>query len=481
MSYEQFNHGVFTTGDPGSSLSVTNALYTASLLAPETVKSATQDTWGNLKIPRLSTVQNTTNSADGWATVPSLISDNYTALVGLPVSGMSTLDGSSKTFNLDYSYMDMECSADWAISAVKGNWTKYLGNVWASSNGSAVFYNNETESMTSFFLDTNLAFDDDRVSLAYSDQNSTTTENTALQARRNVLFGSEYYGPAADNSDGYQIFYRNCTIWTEYLEAEVKCTSESCGVTRIRPSVKYADRNDNLTPFDLRQASYYIFQNMPLATGSMHDSDATPSELFIRGANTPFISNSSSVSDITAISAEEFASRLGQLLNTYYQVSISPMSFVGNLPKPDDILWSLNNTSAYPLTKDAETPFYAMNSTALVSTMVEVYVCDYLWFALLLASSCVLLLIGLAGTALKHRCLAPDMMGFVTSLTYNNPHAKLPPGGTALGAMERARLLKDVRVKIGDAQTKSEVGHVVFATLDQTAQIGHLSRSKTYL
>jgi hypothetical protein len=46
--------------------------------------------------------------------------------------------------------------------------------------------------------------------------------------------------------------------------------------------------------------------------------------------------------------------------------------------------------------------------------------------------------------------------------------------------MERARLLRDVKVKIGDASVDDEVGHVVFATLDRAEAVGDLSLVKLY-
>lgn len=480
MDFYQTNSGVFASGDAASALAVTNSLYNAVLLAPEPVKVSAEDTWGNLKIPRLSTVSNVTTLTDGWATVPTLTSpENFTTLVGLPIARSSSGALSSTNFSIEYSYMELQCSPDAYISPKSGTWTHYLGQVWSSTNGSKVFYNNVTQDQTSFFLDTNLEYDTDRVTPAYENQNTSTLQDSALQARRNILFGSEYYGTAADNTHGYAVFFRNCTVWTEYIEAEVQCDAQTCGVTAIRPSVQFADRNTNLTPFDLFQISSYLFKDLPLATGSLHVSDAAPSELFIRGVNTPFVTNSSSIPDITTIPSDTFASRLALLLNTYYLISTSPLSFIGNLPDPEDSSWNLVTTSAYPSSLEAS--FLAMNATTSVTTNTAIYACNYVWFALLLASSSVLLLTGLTGTMLKYKCLAPDMMGYAASLTYNNPHAQLPSGGGALSAMERARLLKDIPVKIGDANMHGDVGHVVFATTCDEAPIGKLSRSKTYL
>lgn len=64
---------------------------------------------------------------------------------------------------------------------------------------------------------------------------------------------------------------------------------------------------------------------------------------------------------------------------------------------------------------------------------------------------------------LKHKTLSPELFGFVTSMTYENPWVKVPDGGTTLDAMERARLLKDVEVRVGDVCGNNQVGHTAFA------------------
>jgi hypothetical protein len=48
-------------------------------------------------------------------------------------------------------------------------------------------------------------------------------------------------------------------------------------------------------------------------------------------------------------------------------------------------------------------------------------------------------------------------------MTYENPWLRIPSGGTMLDGMERARLLKDVEVCIGDVRGNEEVGHIAVA------------------
>ncbi len=91
--------------------------------------------------------------------------------------------------------------------------------------------------------------------------------------------------------------------------------------------------------------------------------------------------------------------------------------------------------------------------------------------ALLLLASAALFTAGVASPALQLRCaLAPDMLRYVASMTYANPHFSTPPGGSALDKMARVHLLCRVRVHllrrvhvhVGDVGGARSVGEVAF-------------------
>jgi len=56
----------------------------------------------------------------------------------------------------------------------------------------------------------------------------------------------------------------------------------------------------------------------------------------------------------------------------------------------------------------------------------------------------------------------PQIFGFVSTLAWNNRYMHDVSTGE-LGGYERARLLRDVQVRIGDVQTHKEIGHIAFA------------------
>lgn len=381
---------------------------------------------------------------------------------------------SSSNFSVEYAYMDLACTTMYNMSELDGWWKEQLGVVWSSANAS-VFHVVDTDVQTSFFLDTNTPFNYDRLGDLYVEQNASIADNQTLQTPRNILFGSEWW----PDGEGYSVTLRNCTVSQVYVEAQILCQIGSCHVAAMRPSVRYAMRDANLTPLEYEITTYNMFKAFPFATGDLHSGDAAASELYIRGIDMPFGLSSSDAPKLTTISNGEFATKLGLLLNTYYQISLTPLSFTGELPDPDDDVWGLTEPreSGYHSSR----AFYPMYTNSTITVYHSIYVCNYLWLGLLMASSVALLTLGILGTVLEKRCRAPDIMGYVSSQTYDNPYVILPPGGSAMGAMERARLLRDVRVKIGDARHKEDVGHVVFATLDGKGDIGGLDMEKYYL
>lgn len=61
-------------GDGRAGGTALNTIYGAALFAPPSVKSGTQEVWGNVKNPRLEPLDTSNTDSDGWITVPALTS-----------------------------------------------------------------------------------------------------------------------------------------------------------------------------------------------------------------------------------------------------------------------------------------------------------------------------------------------------------------------------------------------------------------------
>ncbi|KAK6007538.1 hypothetical protein QM012_004352 [Aureobasidium pullulans] len=471
---------VFAQVDAATGLAATNSLYNANLLSPDHVKRSGQDVWGNMKVPNWSTVNMVVPSdQDGWRVVTPISSpDNYTSLAGLPISGLINKAGTIQSFDLD---MELDCPLSFNLSKNDGSWTDDLGLVWSANNGSSAFHNKLSGTQTSFFLDTNTPMNVDRQTTLFYDQDSTTLSMDSLQHSRNIPYGSMYEVPNSTDPRGvFALALRNCTVQQRYIEARAHCTNDGCAVIALRPFIRYANMNPYLTRLEDPAIAYNLMRNMPLATGSFRVGDSAPTELYIRGSEMPFGRASSDQPSILNTTIDTFQSKLQLLLNTYYRLSMVSLAYTATLSGPSDDTWNLLAVFDCSGGADKQLPFVPLRSNTTVTTMVEAYHCNYLWFALLLSSSVVLIMLGAIGSAISHLCHAPDMIGYVSSFSYNNPYMQIPAGGASLSAMERARLLRDLMVKVGDAAPEDDVGNIVFATVNRSSNIGNLDAAKMY-
>jgi len=219
--------------------------------------------------------------------------------------------------------------------------------------------------------------------------------------------------------------------------------------------------------------------DLPRSFGSVtHEGTASPTELFIEG-QVPFGNFSLLIGEIDDLpilhnlSDDTFARRLGIVLNTYINLGMGPQAFAGNLPAP-----STGAFGPYDNGTDEHGHFtglfYPQKTTSTNSELHEIYVCNSFWLTLFLASTLLLTVVTVVGTYLKHLCLAPDVFGYVSRMTYNNEYFALPPGGT-LDVMERSRLLNDMQCRVGDV-AEGPVGRVVFAADEPSYSVGRVSK-----
>ena len=102
------------------------------------------------------------------------------------------------------------------------------------------------------------------------------------------------------------------------------------------------------------------------------------------------------------------------------------------------------------------------------------------WTIIDIITSCVLLGAAVLSIILKRRTVAPDIFGYVSSMTRDNPHLLLPEGGSTLSGVERAKALRKLKVKITDLNEEGEVGRIGLAAADAERHIA-LSKTKQYV
>ncbi len=123
-------------------------------------------------------------------------------------------------------------------------------------------------------------------------------------------------------------------------------------------------------------------------------------------------------------------------------------------------------------------PACTQSTVASLAQSVEVFAYRRAWLALLFGCSSVLLATGHAGALVGWRTRVPDMLDYVVSMTYNNCYLALPARGGMLGAMQRARILHDLPIAVGNVQNGDDVGRVAVISVADVRAVGTTSETE---
>jgi hypothetical protein len=410
-----------------------NAMYTSSLMAPESVKNSPMDLWGNIKIPYLSRLSSSPNNT-GWKDVPAQ-NVLYSSLVGIPVSGLP--EPANTSFTMETSYLDLDC--------------------YNITNGSFINTTIADQSATKFWgmQDNTYSISlDGFLPLYYGTVWSYVNETNRTFPQRTLLFQSQ-----AEYGSGFTLAY--CYISTAYVEAAIECAGHACTVTNMRPSQK-RHPDPLLVPLDFPIFFNEFSAQFGLATGNDAPETSSTTELYIQNPVDPFSGGDRVTVDLYKLPRDEMAVRLGQVLNTYYLGSLSPWGFMGL-------------TSAAELSDGATGN---ISVTAVSTTNRVVFVCQWAWWVVFIFANIVMLITASVGAILHWHSTGPDILGYVSSMTRDSPYVRLPPGGSTLDGMERARLLKGVEVQLRDVQEKQETGRLAFASPER--ELVPLAKGRIY-
>lgn len=505
--------GLSTTYSGSGRYADAGALYTAALLAPIGTKIGPTDAWGNVKIPNLDYIsqdRSTTPDRYGWIAVPSIKEPEvYSSLVGLPIVGLPLAYQSN--FTVESTYLSVDCAPfkqtpyPGVNSTDKTN-TDFAkldklvpGRLWPNKSKKNPF-EPTVGRKTSFFIETNLGSpwspEDPmyealvgRLDGFIGNINQTRLGSPGAGAPRELTYTSLYATSVDRSTFGLNIAH--CKLSQNHVETMIVCNGIRCAASKIRKSLKDM-RPAALTAFEHGVIMQGFAEQFPLAVDFSVGS--SPSERYLANSSSfPFIQRAGQLtydiaySNVSLVEPKIFSRRLSSILNTYYQLTIQPTGYFGSLPSnltlygPDTLpvtdinVYLPSNFSAtnhsffdwWPvfdqIVQSSESPFIGATTEATVTAVEERFVCNFAWLAVLLVSSIAIFVTGGTAWVLKQRTLGPEMFGFVASMTYENPWVKIPRGGTAMDAMERARLLKDIDFQVGDVRGEDEIGRVAFS------------------
>lgn len=417
------------------------SVYVSSLMGSETTAGTGMDLWGSVKIPNINSLKPGANNSD-WRTVDWNSTVEFTSLLGLPV-GRPMSEG-NMTFTVTSHHFDVQC----------------LNNILAERKDlSALSYNmvNESSGPGHSML----------VHLADELPAMTDEVGGDISLRAKFMFGSR-----TTLRDNTTWGLANCTLGNLAVDSRVECKSESCRVVAMRPS----QRVENL--ISLTNFVNFTLNFLPTAT----DRDKSTNYLYSATLTERWMNDTALLfrggridMDLWKLDPKVLSARLETALNTFWEAGFATKYRGTSLPKDPAEYEAMGDCSS------VVSPLYCFVPVPAsgVRHIGEVYKCDRAWFAVFLIICLVLQILALASVVLKRMTLAPDILGFVSSYTRDNPHAPVSAGSSQDGLV-RTRMLKDLRVMLGDVRSAEHVGHISFVAQGD-APIGRLKKGRKYL
>ena len=429
-------------GSSFADLKIVASLFQATLLESNRSRTSPVDLWNNVKIPRLRQLSPFTEAAldNEWISIDNNANIAWSSLTGLLIKGLP-LDGIS-TFVISSTYLDLACSDDTPVTSLDD-----LANI---STGTAV---NLTNGAWNFETYSNYLTTEEVVTSSYMGESLSSDGHLPLSLTYVSDVSTLANSPTA-NSNAVDVY--NCSLDLATVESNTTCHGDSCTVT----SMKRSPDPSHSMPFSSLEYGQ-LLNDLCLLGGLVNGGKATAgghcaTDYYLLGETSPLsyvTQEDPPLPNFPSIKGPVFAERLTTLLNTAWQISLAPI----NLP-----LGSSANFSQ--ITPDGGTG--ATDTTATVARQVPHYSTNMLYITLLLVVTFVLQACAIVGLILKYMTIAPDILGYVSTMTRDNPHTKIGVGGNTLDGLERARLLHSMKVQLADSTKDQAEGHVVFRSVD---------------
>ncbi|KAK8240512.1 hypothetical protein HDK90DRAFT_186773 [Phyllosticta capitalensis] len=409
----------------------------------EAINGTRQDLWGNVRVPFLHLLPNF-NESDrrSWVNVSMDQVTPFASLMGVPIRSSDDTAVGTAELQLSSSYHVLDCGpwanfSSWSESHPRINQRINTTNAWN--------YTSQPSSSTQMASSgTFLAVANEE---AYGNLNTDT--------RTVIMFGSR-----DEFADEFGLYsgYTFCGVKTEYIDVDVECTRSraagpmTCVAQRAR-ATKTSPEKSNVTALG---DEWWALHGPPEMTrlGTFEQYLKDPTQVF----NTSYYDHGEP--KFRSIPISTFESRLALLLNTYWHVSLNTHNFVatdGLSPtSPRDVTVS-PGFDEHPLADWGTTTAYRTFSAG------QIYLIAPLWMTLYVAATVVLTVCTVVTIVLQSRIRAPDILGSVSTLTRDSPYVAAPPGGSGLESTERARLLRDMWVRIQDVRPGDDVGKIAFS------------------
>jgi hypothetical protein len=453
-----------------------NAVVSTALMTADTLEWTPADTWNHPKIPRIAELEQAeegNRTEREWYDLDPNANYSYASLTGVDVINLSR-EGATN-FTIPYEYMYVSCGLSPQNNITT---TENRGVVTTSPNGRTQiqYLNNlnsalKLESGDQFVPNTTLPSTilGTRGFFIYS-------RGTALKPEA-LLYGSKEIA--------LTFFLFECGMKSIMVEANIICAAESCRVDRLRRlNTPRKQRYGRHLPYDVVNngtTHKYLIRHLVAIGGNNSLNKPNPVDTYIYGERPwgvdergldPVHNWTQYINDPQR--SVDMSHRFTRFLNTFWDASRWSRIVTRNDPFAEK---SLNTTTGVPPAS------MGMNQTAaIVTRQIPVYRASKGWVACLVICSSVLLFLGVFSFVLSLRITVPDIFDSVSSLTRDNPYVNAPPGGSGLDGAERARLLRGMRVQLGDVDMEHDTGFITLRSIGgrEDRQRGRVKRERKY-
>ncbi|KAL4892103.1 hypothetical protein BDV59DRAFT_180853 [Aspergillus ambiguus] len=284
--------------------------------------------------------------------------------------------------------------------------------------------------------------------------NITGNDRTYFKEPPIFLFQSRWWDGPAVLGGTTTVAY--CHLDQIYVEAAVTCIGDGtsipqCSVTSMRDSLERHPPKD-VTMFLSVKTMTSFAERLVSESSRGHEATSSLTERYMNNTANPLAANIYG-SPLFRLPPKTFSERLSQVINTYYMGSLEPTGITGDLSAGGRVsanLWTEGTRTVWNPMR------YRMNAG---------------WMFMFLLSTLTMLVAAIGCCILIDRTNIPDILGAVSSMTRDTSREPFPPGGSTLDGIDRARLLKDMSVRLGEVQDSgSTAGYLAFTGSEMAAR-----------
>lgn len=422
------------------------SVYVSSLTQPASVRNSTRDLWNNAKIPSLSSLAGTLNESPSAVKNIDGKPDSYFSLIGIPMANLSTRADVITQFEFEALNLDVDCTS---------NYNTTLDNFTSSLSGPLLNYTYPSDNVTvgwqQYLVDVTNGVANGEMQGGYASAFIYSYNNSVNDFLDEVSDSIEiFYGSFVEHTNTSDLAaVTTCSISPVRLAANAFCEGQLCNVTSLR------NLPTNFTDDHRTSLINALLSGVLPGIADGDGSTPTGTTLFLESPTNVFVPSKTTFS-LADLPLDIISSRMSLVLNAYYYASI-------------------HNYWVWTSDLDTAMQQYSLDNVVSVAnaTVIEplghIYVVYSVWFAIALITSLLLAGIAVANIALRRMTSIPDVFGYASSMTWHNEICRENglARSSALDGLERAVELRDVKFRIADIRSDSDVGRMAFVPVSQ--------------